>query len=431
MNQVFLSYNDNTLDFAETIAQRLHGDARLDFWFEPWHGIPGVPTQEQMEKALWDADACAIFIGDDGDIVEWQSEQMRVAIQTRVEDDPRYRVIPVLLPGVKRRALPMFLRRHQPVKFTDVDDERAFKTLLAGIMGIPPIQVPTFLDHQQAKYMSGISSDDYTNFTNGHALVIGIADYPHIKPLPETVRHDAEAMYQTLTDTSICGYPAGHVTQLLDTQATSDGIRDALVHLAKTTTENDTAVIFFSGHGFHNTTHDSDSPDYHETQYILPYEAELHDLAHTALRGDEFTALINDIPAGRLLVLLDCCHSGGAATPKQASDLQAKQGLREEYYQSIAQSHNQSQGRVVMAACRPSEYSWVLPGMPNSLFTHHLLEALRGEHQPQPSQPIRVFDLFRHVAEQVPRQAETLDVSQHPIFKASRLEGDFAITQSI
>jgi hypothetical protein len=85
LHQVFLSYSTDNQDFVEAPARRLHGDARLFFWFGPWHSIPGQPIQEQMEGALWAAEACAVFIGS-GQIEGWQNEQMRAAIQTPYED---------------------------------------------------------------------------------------------------------------------------------------------------------------------------------------------------------------------------------------------------------------------------------------------------------------------------------------------------------
>src|SRR3712207_2753818 len=101
--QVFLSYAPENKDVVEALARRLRGDARLRFWFAPWHSIPGVPVQEQMEEALLQAQSCAVFISDGpGRLAGWQNEQMRAAIQTRVEDDGRYHIIPVLLPGTTR-----------------------------------------------------------------------------------------------------------------------------------------------------------------------------------------------------------------------------------------------------------------------------------------------------------------------------------------
>ena len=115
---VFLSFSRANRDLVESLARRLRGNARLSFWFGPWHSVPGVPVQEQMEAALWGAQSCAVFVGS-GRIEGWQNEQMRVAIQTRVEDEPGYRVIPVLVPGAarrRRRDLPPFLRRYEMVE---------------------------------------------------------------------------------------------------------------------------------------------------------------------------------------------------------------------------------------------------------------------------------------------------------------------------
>jgi hypothetical protein len=43
---VFLSHNSADKPAVEELARRLHGDARLSFWFGPWHSVPGQPVQE-------------------------------------------------------------------------------------------------------------------------------------------------------------------------------------------------------------------------------------------------------------------------------------------------------------------------------------------------------------------------------------------------
>jgi hypothetical protein len=411
-HHVFLSYSEKNKDFVESLARRLQADARLSFWFSPWHSVPGMPIQEQMEETLWEAQSCAIFISSDG-IEGWQNEQMRVAIQTRVEDEPGYRIIPVLLPGTthpNKRDLPRFLRRYEMVEFLGLDDEHAFKRLLAGILGIPPVQVEGYIEAEASKEklappLSGV-------FEQGHALVVGIANYSLVRPvLPETVLNDARDLCALLIDSAICGYPSNQVTQLLDEAATADSIRDALTDLATRTGPDDTVIVFFSGHGAHDPA-ESDL-----SQFILPHDCDPGDLSATAIRGDEMTALLSGIQAGRLLVLFDSCHSGGAGDPKSILP-QIKQGLSEEYYQALAQG----KGRVVIASSRADEVSWALHGWDNSLFTHYLLEALRGEGRTLGDGYVRVFDVFRHVADHVPPQA-----NQHPIFKATAMEEDFPI----
>jgi uncharacterized caspase-like protein len=184
-----------------------------------------------------------------------------------------------------------------------------------------------------------------------------------------------------------------------------------MTDLASRTGSDDTAVVFFSGHGAH------DLLDGNSRQYILPHDCDPTDLAGTAITGDEMTAMLRQIRADRLLVSFDSCHSGGAGDPKRLPP-QLKQGLNEDYYQALAQG----KGRVIIASSRADEVSWVLPAMKNSLFTHYLLEALRGEGKVLGDGYVRVFDLFRHIAEHVPQRA-----NQHPIFKAAAMEEDFPI----
>jgi uncharacterized caspase-like protein len=122
-----------------------------------------------------------------------------------------------------------------------------------------------------------------------------------------------------------------------------------------------------------------------------------------------------------LLVIFDSCHSGGAADPKAPGDL--AHGLSEDYYAGLAQGR----GRVVMASSLPEEESLILRGAANSLFTTHLLEALRGAGPTLGDGYVRVFDLFRHVARQVPAQARRVYRQQTPIFKATAMDEDFAV----
>jgi hypothetical protein len=351
-----------------------------------------------------------------------------------VEDGTGYRVNPVLPPGAvrpNRRDLPPFLRRYEMVEFAGPDDETAFRRLLAGILGIPPVEVEGYIEAENAR--GRLARPPSGTFVGGHAVVVGVAGYPNVSPLPATVLDDARDLRGRLTDPATCGYPAEQVALLLDRQATCDGIRAALAKLAQAAGPDDTAVVFFSGHG----ARVSDLRGLGDLEglagrdlrglgnlegllgreYLLPYDVDLFDLPRTAISGDEMTALLRQIRAGRLLVLFDSCHSGAAGEPKAAVPM-LKAGLSEDYYAGLAQG----KGRVVIASCRADEVSWVLPGMRNSLFTHHLLEAFGGAARTLGDGYVRVFDVFRHVAERVPRRA-----SQHPIFKAAGMEEDFPI----
>jgi hypothetical protein len=89
-----------------------------------------------------------------------------------------------------------------------------------------------------------------------------------------------------------------------------------------------------------------------------------------------------------------------------------------------------------MASSRTDELSRILKKMDNSLFTHYLLEALRGNGYHRGDGLIRVFDIFDYVSENVPEIAQKypmkisatkFDDSQHPVLK-THLETNFPIS---
>src|SRR5947199_10867495 len=72
-----------------------------------------------------------------------------------------------------------------------------------------------------------------SQFTHGRALVVGVANYPKVRKLPETVLNDARDVAALLRSPDLCGYPTGNVDTLLDGQATADDIRVGFRRLAQ------------------------------------------------------------------------------------------------------------------------------------------------------------------------------------------------------
>jgi len=255
-------------------------------------------------------------------------------------------------------------------------------------------------------------------FNQGHALVIGIADYPRVSRLPLVVLKDARDVAELLQSENYCGYLPGNIELLLDGQATAEGIRQGLSRLAQSTGPSDTAVVFFSGHGGRVES----GPD--EGTYLIPFDCDPGRLRDTAIPSEEFTTLLSTVKAERLVVLLDACHSAGAGELKAIVPLSdMKAGLDEKVYNAIAQGT----GRVIMASSRSDEVSLILHEMQNSLFTHYLLEALKGASSTRGDGVVRVFDVFHYVSDKVPAR----EPKQHPIFKAQAVENNFPLALHI
>ena len=248
---------------------------------------------------------------------------------------------------------------------------------------------------------------------NSHALVVGIANYQYINPLPPTVLNDARDINNVLIDSRHCGYLAAHVQVLVDGEATQAAIRQALAELAQRSHPDATVFFYLSSHGGR-----LESGPY-AGEYLLPVDTLYtsdRSLAETAISGAEFTTALRTIPARKVVVVFDCCHAGGIGQPKEATAPELK-ALPESYYEAL----KSGRGRVILASSRSSESSYILPGAANSLFTQHLLAGLRGG-APGLGGVIRIFDLFNYLQ---PRVASD-QPNQHPTFKAE-VEENFPI----
>ena len=136
----FLSHNSKDKPMVEALARLLKKN-KIEAWLDKWHLIPGNPWQEEIEGALADCSTCCVCIGQ-GDIGPWQNEEMRAAINRRVEEHSGFRVIPILLPNCtrpERSKLPTFLTQTTWVEFPkSIEDEQALHRLISGIRGIEP-----------------------------------------------------------------------------------------------------------------------------------------------------------------------------------------------------------------------------------------------------------------------------------------------------
>jgi hypothetical protein len=140
-------------------------------------------------------------------------------------------------------------------------------------------------------------------------------------------------------------------------------------------------------------------------------------LPDTAISGTEFAETLRAIPARKMVVILDCCHAGGIGEPKDVSIAALNGGLPEGYYEALTSGT----GRVIFASSRDTEYSWAHGSEEFSVFTHHLLDGLRGGVASEDGM-VRVFDLFEYLQPLVVAD----EPRQHPVFRAE-LEENFAI----
>lgn len=259
------------------------------------------------------------------------------------------------------------------------------------------------------------------SYPQGHALLIGVANYEKISSLPSAILNDVNDVAETLSSPEYCGYPPANVVTLLDTNATRAAVLKGLEELIARAGPDDTACVFFSGHGC------IVGKPGNEDSIIATVDSDLADIENTSISSNELAAALVQIKAKRLLVFIDACHAGGASISKNAPDSEGyafKSGYTQNAFEKLAVGS----GRALMASCRADEVSSVFSNARNSVFTTALLEGLRGAADNGASGFIKVFDLFEYVSKEVPK---LIPDDQHPIFKADNLEVNFAVALSL
>ncbi|MEX2465492.1 MAG: caspase family protein, partial [Gemmatimonadota bacterium] len=221
------------------------------------------------------------------------------------------------------------------------------------------------------------------------AVVIGVGDYgsteiPDLAYAPS----DARAVRDFLE--SDAAGPFDDVLYLENEQATGAAMREALFVFLQQADFDDLVVIYFAGHG-------APDPGRPDNLYLLPSDADLDALAVTGFpMWDVKTALRRHIAAERVIVIADACHSAGT------SDGETVGGPAGNAIAGSFQGLFTPSRRLMMTAADTNELSledarWGGHGV----FTHFLLDGLRGAGDLDGDGIVTFTELFEHVGDNV------------------------------
>ncbi len=141
IRQIFLSYSRPDQDQVEQIARRLDQEG-YKIWYDQAKIVPGESWSDALDRGLRESSHCLVFVGP-GEVRPWQQEEIRTAINSAITQSKTFRLIPVLLPGVRVRPgdseLPSFLTNRQWVEFREsLDNEDDWHLLVCGLQGKEP-----------------------------------------------------------------------------------------------------------------------------------------------------------------------------------------------------------------------------------------------------------------------------------------------------
>ena len=210
---------------------------------------------------------------------------------------------------------------------------------------------------------------------NKKCLCVGINDYVGTNNDLAGCINDCNDWANILT--SKFGF--GSVTKLQNSQATRQGIKNALQNLVANAKAGDVLVFTYSGHGSFVVDMTSPKPD-HKNETIYTYDGNLFDY--------EFRAIFDGLPDGvSMTVILDSCHSGTATrfvqpgSPKPRFMPPRDPGMAELSTLPTAKRLFISEGEMketLYAGAKSSEYSYdaLVHGRPNGAFTATAIDAI-------------------------------------------------------
>jgi tetratricopeptide (TPR) repeat protein len=173
-------------------------------------------------------------------------------------------------------------------------------------------------------------------------------------------------------------------------------VRRAIARFFDAKHRDDLLLLYFSGHGVR---------DEQGHLYFAVRDTERAILAGTAIEASYVTTRMDRSASKRLVLVLDCCHSGAFGYGAKAA-----QGAT---VGTATAFEGTGRGRVVLTATDSTQYAWegdqVLGEVENSLFTHYMIEGLRTGAADRDEDGLITIDelydyVYEHVLNDTPKQ---------------------------
>ena len=193
-----------------------------------------------------------------------------------------------------------------------------------------------------------------------HLTSIGINRYANSELDLNYAVADARGVAEILPDRGAALFGRVERDLVLDADATRAGISSALERL-RGTSPRDAAVLFMAGHAV------TLGGDWHFLGHGLRTPKQPGHVQKVGISGEDLVAALTEVPARRLLLVVDACFAGAILGPfERFSQRRAMVDLQ------------QQTGIVVIAATRADQEAPEFPRLGHGLMTYVLLQGLKA-----------------------------------------------------
>jgi hypothetical protein len=252
------------------------------------------------------------------------------------------------------------------------------------------------------------------------AVVIGISDY---KNLPEDqwlkfAHEDARSFMDHLKSRYV-GVPPENVKFLLNQDATSENIKDALGSwLPDRVAAGDTVYIYFAGHGVVDKT---------DQAYFVTYDTNPDRLYATAYPMLEMKRIMSNLPHRHLILISDACKSGSIGKEARTSrDLEVVK-INDHFKGIVRENADVLKSDFVLTAAGSNEKSYESAdwGGGHGVFTYNLIQGLKGAADRDSSGIVDANEIYDYVRDTV---RKATDDKQHPVAATSNFDGNLVLS---
>ncbi len=205
--------------------------------------------------------------------------------------------------------------------------------------------------------------------------------------------------------------PRDNVITLFDEEVTTQSMLAALgEELAQRAEPQDMVIIYYAGHGAPEGVGDSGDGDGAE-KFLIPSNANPQSLFSTGFSMDNISRVFGRIQASTILFVSDACFSGSAGEGRTFGSGYSGR-LSDGYMDRLGGS-----GRIILTASQANQLSYERSDYGAGVFTHHLLEGLRGRADRDGDGVVTANEVWEHVVDQVP---ESTNGNQQPMWSGSQ-----------
>ncbi|MDT8323459.1 MAG: caspase family protein [Bacteroidota bacterium] len=319
--------------------------------------LRGSYTPTGSVERIIDPPTVALHAPRDGQLFAFGSEPLEIIVEAEARDRTRVERIQLLRNG-RQLSSEQIISQEVLMRKDTLLRMRYRVAVLPGRNSIEAVALNAARVRSAPRRAEVTVETDRQENPSLYVLAVGSDSYAPAFPDLQFASVDAESLADELARQEGGMYSRVYSRTLTNREATKENVFAALEAFGAVGPQ-DVLLLFFSGHGVRERDASGRT-----RYYYLPAGVTRSTLRERGMAWSDFARQISALNAGRVILLLDACHSGdvseGASNEKVASTLAGDVG-------------------IVFTSSSGSEFSYEDRSWGHGAFTRALLDGLRGK----------------------------------------------------